>query len=112
MKKNPALVLGWALIAGISLSAAQLEVTGRTGTVTPARLTPTAHPPVPSDLSAMWLMPKQSTKLGPVLTNFVRGLRLLLEDNRAAAALPLVSNSALSTTPVAEYARYYTGLAL
>ena len=57
-------------------------------------------------------MPEQSTKLGPVLTNFVRGVRLLEEDNRAAAALPLVSDGALSTTPVADYARYYTGLAL
>ena len=60
----------------------------------------------------MWLMPEQSTKLGPVLTNFVRGVRLLEEDNSAAAALPLVSDGALSTTPVADYARYYTGLAL
>ncbi|HEX8030096.1 MAG TPA: transglycosylase SLT domain-containing protein, partial [Vicinamibacterales bacterium] len=76
------------------------------------RLSPTAHPPVPSELSSMWLVPEQSTKLGPALTNFVRGVRLLEEDNRAAAALPLVSDGALSTTPVADYARYYTGLAL
>jgi soluble lytic murein transglycosylase len=110
--KKKFLVLGCALVTGISLSAAQLVVPGRAGTVTPARLVPTAHPPVPNDLSAMWLMPEQSTKLGPVLTNFVRGVRLLEEDNRAAAALPLVSDGALSTTPVADYARYYTGLAL
>ena len=110
--KKKVLVLGCALVAGISLSAAQLVVPGRAGAVTPARLAPTAHPPVPNDLSAMWLMPEQSTKLGPVLTNFVRGVRLLEEDNRAAAALPLVSDGALSTTPVADYARYYTGLAL
>jgi soluble lytic murein transglycosylase len=108
----PAIVVGCALIAGISLSAAQLVVPGRAGTITPARLSPTAHPPVPSELSSMWLVPEQSTKLGPALTNFVRGVRLLEEDNRAAAALPLVSDGALSTTPVADYARYYTGLAL
>ena len=42
----------------------------------------------------------------------MRGVRLLEEDDRAAAALPLVSDGALSTTPVADYARYYTGLAL
>ena len=60
----------------------------------------------------MWLVPEQSAKLGPALTNFVRGVRLLEEDDRAAAALPLVSDGALSTTPVADYARYYTGLAL
>ena len=60
----------------------------------------------------MWLVPEQNAKLGPALTNFVRGVRLLEEDDRASAALPLVSDGALSTTPVADYARYYTGLAL
>lgn len=60
----------------------------------------------------MWLVPEQGMKLGPALTNFIRGVRLLEEDHRAAAALPLVSDGALSTTPVADYARYYTGLAL
>jgi soluble lytic murein transglycosylase len=87
-------------------------VPGASGAVLPAKLTPTAHPPVPNDLSAMWLVPAQSTRLGPALTNFVRGVRLLEEDDRPAAALPLVSDGALSTTPVADYARYYTGLAL
>lgn len=60
----------------------------------------------------MWLLPAQDAKLGAALTNFVRGVRLLEEDDRAAAALPLVSDGALSTTPVADYARYYTGLVL
>ena len=68
--KKKFLVLGCALVTGISLSAAQLVVPGRAGAVTPAKLAPTAHPPVPNDLSAMWLVPEQSTKLGPVLTNF------------------------------------------
>ena len=99
-------------MAGVTLSASQLVVPGRAGTVTPAKLSPTAHPPVPNDLASMWLVPEQSAKLGPAMTNFVRGVRLLEEDDRAAAALPLVSDGALSTTPVADYARYYTGLAL
>jgi soluble lytic murein transglycosylase len=75
-------------------------------------LSATAHPPVPSDLASMWLVPEQGAKLGPALTNFVRGVRLIEEDDRPAAALPLVSDGALSTTAVADYARYYTGLAL
>jgi soluble lytic murein transglycosylase len=108
----PTLVLLTAVAAGVTLTASQLVVPGRAGVVTPARLSPTAHPPVPGDLSSMWLMPAQSAKLGTALTNFVRGVRLLEEDDRAAAALPLVSDGALSTTPVADYARYYTGLAL
>lgn len=108
----PTLVLVVALLAGVSLTAAQLVVPGRAGVVTPAKLSPTAHPPVPNDLSSMWLVPSQNARLGPAMTNFVRGVRLLEEDDKPAAALPLVSDGALSTTPVADYARYYTGLAL
>jgi len=113
MRKVPTLVAGAALLAGVTLSAAQLVVPGRAGApVVPEKLSPTAHPPVPVDLASMWLVPEQGTKLGPALTNFVRGVRLLEEEDRAAAALPLVSDGALSTTPVADYARFYTGLVL
>lgn len=108
----PTLLAGAALLAGVTLSASQLAVPGRGNPVTPAKLSPTLHPPVPQDLSSMWLVPADSARLGPALTNFIRGVRLLEEDDRAAAALPLVSDGALSTTPVADYARYYTGLAL
>jgi soluble lytic murein transglycosylase len=111
--KVPTLVAGAAMIAAATLSASQLVVPGRaTAPVLPAKLAPTAHPPVPTDLASMWLVPEQGAKLGPALANFVRGVRLLEEDDRAAAALPLVSDGALSTTPVADYARFYTGLAL
>jgi soluble lytic murein transglycosylase len=111
--KVPTVVLSAALVAGASLSASQLVVPGRTGVpAAPAKLSATAHPPVPAELASMWLVPEQGSKLGPALTNFVRGVRLLEEDNRAAAALPLVSDGALSTTPVADYARFYTGMAL
>ncbi len=105
-------MIGAALLASVTLSA-QLVVPGRAGNpVAPAKLAATAHPPVPADLSSMWLVPQQGAKLSPSLTNFVRGVRLLEEDDRAAAALPLLRDGALSTTPVADYARYYTGLAL
>ena len=110
--KIPAFVLGATLLAGVSLAAAQLVVPGRAGVVTPAKLSATAHPPVPNDLSAMWLVPSQSAKPATAMTSFVRGVRLLEEDARPAAALPLLNDKALSTTPVADYARYYTGLAL
>ena len=108
----PPIAIAGALLAGVTLSASQLVVPGRAGSVTPAKLSPTAHPPVPGELSSMWLVPEQSARLGPAMTNFVRGVRLLEEEGKAAAALPLVSDGALSTTPVADYARYYTGLAL
>ena len=79
--KVPAIVLGATLLAGVSLAAAQLVVPGRAGVVTPAKLSPTAHPPVPNDLSAMWLVPSQSAKPAAAMTNFVRGVRLLEEDD-------------------------------
>ena len=110
--KVPSIVAAAAVLAGVTLSATQLVVPGRAGSVTPAKLSPTAHPPVPTELASMWLVPEQNAKLGPALANFVRGVRLLEEDDRPAQALPLVSDGALSTTPVADYARYYTGLAL
>ncbi len=107
-----AILLGAALVLGATLSAEQLVVPGRAGKALPAKLTHTAHPPVPTDLASMWLVPAQGAKLGPVTANLVRGVRLLEEDEKPAAALPLVSADALSTTPLADYARYYTGRAL
>ncbi len=60
----------------------------------------------------MWFATASTTSMGPALTNFVKGVRLLEDSDNAAAALPLVSASALATTPLADYARYYTGLSL
>jgi soluble lytic murein transglycosylase len=110
--KVPSLVIGATLLAGVSLAAAQLVVPGRSAVVTPARLLPTPHPPVPNDLSSMWLAPARTAKPGTAMASFVRGVRLLEDDDRASAALPLLSDDALSATPIADYARYYTGLAL
>jgi soluble lytic murein transglycosylase len=94
------IVLGAALILGVALSAEQV------------RLSPTAHPPVPTALSSMWLVPAQGARLSPAVSNFVRGVKLIEEDDRASAGLPLVSDSALASTPLADYAKFYTGLAL
>ncbi len=91
--------LGVALLAGVTVVAQQ-------------HLTPTAHPPVPVDLSSMWYATTAGTTMGPALTNFVKGVRLLEDSDDAAAALPLVSAPALASTALADYARYYTGLSL
>jgi len=92
-------VVGATLVAGVTVMAQQ-------------RLVPTAHPPVPPDLSSMWYVSAAGATMGPALGNFVKGVRLLEDSNNAAAALPLVSAPALSSTPLADYAKYYTGLAL
>ncbi|MFN2445990.1 MAG: transglycosylase SLT domain-containing protein [Vicinamibacterales bacterium] len=61
----------------------------------------------------MWLAPPR-LDAAPIAAyaNFVRGVRLLDEEDEAAAALPLVSAGALASTPIGDYARYYTALAL
>lgn len=51
-------------------------------------------------------------KLSRPLSDFVRGAKLLDEDNNASAALPLLSAGALASTPLADYTRYYTSRAL
>jgi soluble lytic murein transglycosylase len=100
MRYRKALALGAVLFAGVTSSAQN------------QKLSPTAHPPVPADLSSMWLAPAQGAKLSPALTNLVRGVKLIEEDDKPAAALPLVSDKALASTPLADYAKFYTGLAL
>jgi soluble lytic murein transglycosylase len=111
--KIPTIVIAAALAIGATLSGEQVVIPGRAGVpAAPVKLSPTAHPPVPSDLPSMWLVPAQGAKLGPAMANFVRGVKLLEEEDRATAALPLVSDRALLTTPLADYARYYRGLAL
>ena len=107
------LVLGAALLIGVSLSGEQVVIPGRAGAPPlPIKLSPTAHPPIPTDLSSMWLVPSQGAKLAPSMAGFVRGVKLLEEEDRATAALPLVSETALMTSPLGDYARYYRGLAL
>ena len=109
-------VLTAVIVAGAAvavLSAQQDGVATRAvGGSGAIRLSATAHPPVPRDLSAMWYAPAQGAAVSPALAGFVRGVKLLEDDNNAAAALPLVSAPALQSTPLADYARYYTGLAL
>ncbi|MGE0042597.1 MAG: transglycosylase SLT domain-containing protein [Vicinamibacterales bacterium] len=81
-------------------------------TASGVRLAPTAHPPVPAETGAMWLAPAQAGPgVQPAIARLARGVELLEEDGDAKRALPLVSDGALAGTPVADYARYYTGLA-
>ncbi len=110
--KVPTGVLLVAVALATSLSGEQQNAPARAGGSVPVRLSPTPHPPVPADLSAMWFAPHGPSTLSPVLVDFVRGVRLLEEHDNAAAALSLVSASALGKTPLADYARYYQGLAL
>jgi soluble lytic murein transglycosylase len=97
----------------------------RQASLVSSRLAPTNHPPLPGHPSLFWLVPtdsvqgratasasRTSTAQGvrdTALTRFADGVKLF-SDGDYAAALPLVSASALASTPLADYARYYTGL--
>ena len=82
---------------------------------TGVRLAPTAHPPLPHDVSHYWLVPELSASPSSgdnsALTRFARGTTLI-GDGDFAAGLPLVSAKELATSPLASYATYYTGVAL
>lgn len=79
------------------------------------RLAATRHPALPLERSQYWFVhePAAGGRAGsdPVLTRFVRGVKAIAEGN-FAAGLPLVNDPALANTAVADYARYYTGVAL
>ena len=116
MMRPPAFAAAAVLLATIGWGVrlpAQQALSGPNGDgAAPLRLAPTSHPPVPGNLNALWYAPAKGTPLTPPLTDFVRGVRLLEEEDNAAAALPLLSQGALASTPLADYARYYRGKAL
>jgi soluble lytic murein transglycosylase len=115
MNPASAVVGAVALLAVYGLTASRPAAQESTGAQAPtpvAKLIPTAHPPVPSEPSAFWFAPPRNATLTPALANFVKGVRLLEEENRADAALPLFTERALAKTPVSDYARFYTGRAL
>ena len=94
----------------------QIEVPHR-ASIIGGSLAPTEHPPLPRHRSQFWLVPESSvartsaTSAGETpLTRFARGVKLLAERDYTGA-LPLVSAPALASTALADYARYYTGLA-
>jgi hypothetical protein len=82
-------------------------------------LTTTSHAPLPSHPSHYWLVPETSlarTSAGAqgrdsAASRFARGAALIAQGDHAAG-LPLVTNADLSGTPLAQYGRYYAGVAL
>jgi soluble lytic murein transglycosylase len=77
-----------------------------------ARLNPTMHPAVPARLESMWYVPDAEPPASGVIANLAKGVQILDDAGSATEALPLVSHASLSKTPVADYAKYYAGLAL
>ena len=116
-------VFVFAIIAATTATGQQLDVTRHASAIT-SRLTPISHPPLPGYPSLFWLGPVDA-RIGAAerassrtttaraaaetpLTRFARGVQLFV-DGDYATAFPLVSAPALASTPLADYARYYTG---
>ena len=76
-----------------------------------AQVTTTSHPPVPFDWSHYWLTPDPRSPSAASLVAFARGVALIAAED-FDGALPLVTHPALEATPLAQYARYYAGVAL
>ena len=81
------------------------------------RVTTTSHPPLPSAPSQYWFVPAPSASTssarqadgGP--SQLARGVALI-EDEKFATALPVVTSAQVAATPLAQYGRYYTVVAL
>ncbi len=77
------------------------------------RLAPTHHPTVPPTLEAMWYAPPERTLPEQSdLARLARGVRILDEAGDTVDAFTLVSAPGPLKTDVADYARYYTAVAL
>jgi soluble lytic murein transglycosylase len=86
----------------------------RAALVPPVRLEATAHPALPEATEDLWYVPKRRDRRpgpSPILKKFAEGVSDY-ESGNFSAALPLVSASALAKTDLADYATYYSGLAL
>jgi soluble lytic murein transglycosylase len=83
-----------------------------------SRPAPTDHPPLPGHPSLFWLVPEMGASRssatrrdadGP-LSRFARGVKLF-NEGEYAAALPHLAAPGIGSTLLADYSRYYTGLA-
>jgi len=105
-----------AVLALCMVARAQNPANGAsTPTEIPAGITTTKHPPLPGHPSLYWLAPELAARPAANpdtgATRLARGAMLI--DNRDfVSGLPLVQSANLKSTPLAAYARYYTGVAL
>ncbi len=105
------LLVGGAFVAATSPRLlAQRQVSN-------ALLAATAHPPLPIEPSSYWLVPDLRSRAQTVsqptdaaIRRLAQGAQLITKGN-FVAGLPLVSSPELRSSPVANYARYYTGVA-
>ncbi|OFW14594.1 MAG: hypothetical protein A3F70_06620 [Acidobacteria bacterium RIFCSPLOWO2_12_FULL_67_14] len=81
-------------------------------------ITTTSHAPLPGHPSLYWFVPDVSVSrpgragaVEPAMVRFARGVELIDKDEWAAG-LPLVTGPGIGESPLADYGRFYAGIAL
>ncbi|MCX6552876.1 MAG: tetratricopeptide repeat protein, partial [Acidobacteria bacterium] len=110
-----ALVLSIVASATAVSSIATTVVPTARSRQTPAELRPTEHPPLPAGVDRYWLVPAAGwlpakAEVAAAARDLARAATLI-GGEKPAQALSLIRVSALAGTPLANYARYLTGLA-
>jgi soluble lytic murein transglycosylase len=91
-----------------------LSVSGPRAGAQPAALAPTNHPPVPRELSQLWLAPERGATAAAGRTTTTSGLTTasqLLATGDYAKSLAIASRPELQQGALADYAAYYSALA-
>jgi soluble lytic murein transglycosylase len=116
--KRVVLVLVCAVAAFHGLGAQQSFDDGRARDAAAMQLTATRHAPLPPNVSQYWFVQDVSGSSAgegrpdaAVFTRFAKGVRAVADED-FAGGLSLLNGLDLSTTPLAGYARYYSGVAL
>jgi soluble lytic murein transglycosylase len=106
-------LLALVVMAVIVVGANSERATEQTQSASSPQLSPTVHPPLPPVTSDLWLVPAESpaTTHAAALYQPLRDGVEALEDSQNDRALTLFSRASLKSTPLADYAEYYKGLA-
>jgi soluble lytic murein transglycosylase len=111
--KQVTLTLAFVVVA-LHLVGAQQTGDDQLRDGTGVRLVATRHPALPTERSQYWFVQDGSPASGSgdtLLARFARGVKAIAAGN-FSVGLPLVNDAELAKTPMADYARYYTALAL
>jgi soluble lytic murein transglycosylase len=101
------------LVLALGACAVFAAFVSASGGVTPQKLVPTAHPPLPATASDMWLVPAETPATARAATLYqpLADAATELAAGNYDSALALSSRPALATSALADYASYYKGLA-
>jgi soluble lytic murein transglycosylase len=74
-------------------------------------LMPTSHPPLPRELSLVWLAPDRTSTGRSQTSATIGNVARLVSDGEYSKAFSIASQSSLRQGPLAQYAAYYAGIA-